>query len=341
LDMLYFKDLLPQLASAHRGYTLFFEVKPNLSRDRMRTMRQAGVEWIQPGLESLHDAPLALMRKGTSAAINLQVLKWAREEGICTIWSILTGVPGEDPHCFVEMAEMIERLVHLQPPMGWNAIAYHRFSPYHSTPEAFGLKLVASWMHYFVYPLDTMAMQGIGYHFQDVKHLDLAQSERPPIPGIEMAVETSEEALQLLHAINRWRSLFWSRVPPIMALTDYGDHSTILDTRPCAKAERLTLEGLSHQLYRLCDAARSREGIARELERLNGCASDPCEVDTILHDLIDRNLMLEVTGRFFALATAGDVPRLPRGREYPGGFVARQHDEQILMARESAEVALH
>lgn len=337
LDMGYFRDLLPRLSESERDYTLFYEVKPNLSKERVRTLRDAGVEWIQPGFESLHDGALGLMRKGNTAAVNLQTLKWAREEGIYVIWSILTEVPGEDPLWFREMAEMIDRIVHLQPPMGWNSIAYHRFSPYQTMPESFGLELAASWMHYFVYPLAPAAMQGIAYRFQDVKDLGLAPGERPPIPGVEAEIRSSKPAMALLDAIQRWRAIFWSRVPPIMALTDFGDRCEIFDTRPCAESQNLTLEGLAYSIYRACDTAQTPAALAKALAGIRPKPPEPQEVEATLADLVERRLMLQVSGRYLALATEGDVPTLPRGRQYPGGFVSQQNDEYVLMQRPSAD----
>jgi len=46
----------------------------------------AGIMWVQPGIESLHSEVLALMDKGIQGWQNVQLLKWARELG--------SGCPG-------------------------------------------------------------------------------------------------------------------------------------------------------------------------------------------------------------------------------------------------------
>ena len=67
LDLKYFKDVLPELARRKMGVKLFYETKANLKRDQIRVLRDAGVLEIQPGIESLSDGVLKLMRKGVSA----------------------------------------------------------------------------------------------------------------------------------------------------------------------------------------------------------------------------------------------------------------------------------
>ncbi|MBE0691291.1 MAG: RiPP maturation radical SAM C-methyltransferase, partial [Anaerolineae bacterium] len=86
LDMRYFHDMLPALAQAGRPLQIFYEVKANLNRRHLEVLRSAGVTRIQPGIESMSDHVLKLMRKGTSAMINIQLLKWCQEYGIAVDW---------------------------------------------------------------------------------------------------------------------------------------------------------------------------------------------------------------------------------------------------------------
>ncbi len=75
LDMSFFKTLSPRLAASGEEYSLFYETKANLKRDQVELLAKAGVRWIQPGIESLDDNALALIAKGNSTTINLQLLK--------------------------------------------------------------------------------------------------------------------------------------------------------------------------------------------------------------------------------------------------------------------------
>ena len=88
---------MPELASRSLGVSLFYEVRPNLGKEQLRRLRDAGVRHIQPGIESFSDPVLRLVRKGTSALQNIQLLKWCKELGIEPIWNLLWGFPGEPP----------------------------------------------------------------------------------------------------------------------------------------------------------------------------------------------------------------------------------------------------
>jgi radical SAM superfamily enzyme YgiQ (UPF0313 family) len=82
LDMSHIRTALTSVARAQPGYELMYETKANLSYDQLRILAAAGVHWIQPGIESLHDRVLKLMDKGITACINISLLKAARTLGI-------------------------------------------------------------------------------------------------------------------------------------------------------------------------------------------------------------------------------------------------------------------
>ena len=62
----YFKTVLPRLRDSRLSNChLFYETKANLRREQVKLMRDAGIAWIQPGIESLNDNLLKLMEKGS------------------------------------------------------------------------------------------------------------------------------------------------------------------------------------------------------------------------------------------------------------------------------------
>src|SRR5262249_20771184 len=112
LDMSYFHTVLPALAADGGALRLFYEVKANLRKEHVRLLRDAGVRDIQPGIESLSDGVLRLMRKGVSALQNIQLLKWCVELGVHPVWNVLWGFPGEDPAEYIRMARLVPLLTH-------------------------------------------------------------------------------------------------------------------------------------------------------------------------------------------------------------------------------------
>jgi len=172
LDMKYFQTLLPALRASHLGLELFYETKANLTREQVRLLKEAGVEEVQPGIESLSTPILRLMRKGTTALQNIQFLKWARAVGLRVVWNLLMGFPGEDPAEYSRMAEMVPALVHLQPPDGPARIRLDRFSPYFEEREALGVcNVQPADVYRYIYPFPEEDLEQLAYFF-DYDYLD-------------------------------------------------------------------------------------------------------------------------------------------------------------------------
>lgn len=165
LDMGYLRELFPMLTEMETDYQFFYEVKANLSREQLRLMAQAGVTHIQPGLESLSSNVLRLMRKGVTAAQNVNLLRWSQYYQIRVSWNLLWGFPGETGEDYEEQAAVIPHLIHLQPPASANKIWLERFSPlftgqsivriHDRTPEH---------SYRYVYP-DTVDLERVAYFF--------------------------------------------------------------------------------------------------------------------------------------------------------------------------------
>src|ERR1043166_6115567 len=165
LDMSFFKTVLPKLASAEEKYTIFYETKANLRRDQIELLAQAGIRWIQPGIESLDDSALKLLDKGNTTLINLQLLKWCSELGIDVAWNLLSGIPGGSDDWYANMASWLPAIFHLQPPTGVARIRYDRFSPYQMRPQDFDLTLQPSRTYPYVYPLADESLMRVGVFF--------------------------------------------------------------------------------------------------------------------------------------------------------------------------------
>jgi radical SAM superfamily enzyme YgiQ (UPF0313 family) len=124
LPRTFFDTFLPQLSGLGRDWRIFYEVKANLRRDDVSALADAGVKWIQPGIESLDDEVLRLMRKGVSAIQNITLLRMCREYGIEVTWNIIGGLPGESLASYRRMRSK-ERAISLavrscfMPPTPW------------------------------------------------------------------------------------------------------------------------------------------------------------------------------------------------------------------------------
>ena len=166
LDMKYFDTVLPMLGKMSLPGPVFYEVKANMKRHHVAALQRAQVLRIQPGIESLSDHILKLMRKGTTALRNVQLLKWCQEYRIAVDWNLLYGFPGERDADYEAITAMLPRIRHLQLPGACGPIRLDRFSPYFQRPEQFGIKDVRPIPVYrFLYPIEGLRHERISYYF--------------------------------------------------------------------------------------------------------------------------------------------------------------------------------
>src|SRR6266545_1159713 len=153
LDMGYIKTLLPMLAADDRQRRIFYEIKANVTRERLEAMLQAGITWVQPGIENLHSEVLRLMDKGIQGWQNVQLLKWCREIGLQLFWTVLWRFPGEKDEWYEDMARWVPALEHLTPPLATYPMRFDRYSVYHEQARRLGLILFPIGAMSLVYPV--------------------------------------------------------------------------------------------------------------------------------------------------------------------------------------------
>jgi radical SAM superfamily enzyme YgiQ (UPF0313 family) len=107
MNMDFFNHLIPRLAAMGLGLDIYHDIKPCLNGKQLSLLRKMGISTVLAGIESLDDELLALMRKGTTALQNIQLLKLCRETGLCVYWSLLFGIPGEDPARYRDIVRLI------------------------------------------------------------------------------------------------------------------------------------------------------------------------------------------------------------------------------------------
>ena len=292
LDMKYFDDMLPALISSGRSLRLFYEVKANLSREQVRLLAEAGVERIQPGIESLSDHVLRLMRKVTTGLRNVQLLKWAQEYGIAVEWNILYGFPGETPEDYRRMLEMLPALRFLRPPYATGPIRLDRFSPYHDAPADFGLTNVRPLQTYrHLYPFDEESLARLAYYFE----FDYEQGVDPKGYASEVTAYAAE----------------WKREPETGTLCAVagGDGLTLYDTRAGATVPALLLTGLERAAYEFCDQAHPGPKVVAHLRRTFPDAGfDDRSVYAFLDSLVENRLMVTDGENYLSLALRAHEP---------------------------------
>jgi len=280
LDMSYLKSVLPQLAAAQPKFSLFYETKANLKRAHVRTLAEAGVWWIQPGIESLDDHVLRLIGKGNSALKNIQLLKWTLEYGIQPSWNFLVGVPGEDDSWYEEVAKWLPSIYHLQPPSGVTRVRYDRFSPYQMRPADYGLMLKPNRSYRYVYPLPNESLTRLAYYFED-------ESDSG---HVHRAIQQKQGVQRLQYAVMHWQEL-WRNSRPILRVEEVDDGLRITDTRPYAVDRFYQLGEKAAEVYRLCDVAKTQASVVKKLPNH----------EEVVEELIARRMLLPLNGKLLSL----------------------------------------
>lgn len=313
LSMQHLEELLPILAQQSEKYKLFYETKSNLTRKQVQTLAEAGVIWIQPGIEALDDSVLKLMKKGTNTAINVQLLKWCREYGIRVAWNMLCRLPRELDQWYLEMAQWLPLIIHLQAPSGLSKVQYHRFSPYFEHSDDFGLKLNPFQSYNYIYPLSLKAIEDIAYYFEatielNIDNLSLLEMEKRP--GLA----------KIQKCIVQWIQAFQSASPPLLLMSNQEEELRILDTRPCAVHRSLSLTDLHQKLYLICDRALTPREILKALSEQYNLSCSWEEVQLILNELQELKILMKLSNRFLSLAIPENMSSLCSFEENPFGY---------------------
>jgi hypothetical protein len=252
------------------------------------------VRSIQPGIESLSDQVLKLMKKGVSGLQNIQLLKWCKQFGVEPQWNLLFGFPGESPAEYHRMAEMVPDLVHLPGPLGVGEIRLDRFSPNYFDADRMGFSNVrplAPYRHIYDFPEDIL--HNLAYYF--------AYDYQQPTDVVSYV-------RRLVPRVRAWGS-GWRRYE-LIAIDEAGQLA-LVDTRPRARTPLVVLDGLDREIYLACDAITDVGTVAKGLPQRFAC--DGAAVAGRLAVMVDRGLVVRDGGRYLSLAVPLE-DYAPRGR---------------------------
>jgi ribosomal peptide maturation radical SAM protein 1 len=287
LDLKYTNSLFPEILRQGLDIDLFYETKSNITKNQLNAMKQCGMREIQPGIESLSDTVLNIMKKGVSALQNIQVLKWCTELDITPYWNFLWGFPSEPEEEYFRMAEIIPLLMHLPPPQYFGKILLDRFSPYYFEPLKYGLVDVRPSISYsFVYPFPKENLKRIAYHF------DFEYSDNRDVRSY---TET------LAREITEWKGLWTQSKIPALNTVSVENLTMINDTRPASIETFCMLKDEESIIYQLCQTPRTVENIIMNIKEEFQGVSHEVTTNTLC-GLVYRKLLLEYNGRYLSLA---------------------------------------
>lgn len=288
LSMAYLQDFLPRLRDEGINYSLFYETKANLRREHIALLAAAGVTCIQPGIESLSSNVLRLMGKGVTALQNVNLLRWAGHYGIRVVWNVLWGFPGETLGDYRGQAELIPRLIHLQPPLSATRIWMERFSPVFQDRSRFPVRrLEAEASYAYVYPR-TIELDRVAYFF------DYEFAEALP----EAAYE------DIGRATLEWQRAWEMPTKPALTFRKSPDLTVVTDRRDSAHESKYAMHGPLGQLYAACSDTPHTAAAVKDSSHIEW---DVGRISEALEGLCELGLMISENESFLSLA----IPELP------------------------------
>jgi len=227
----YFKTLLPKLVGFGEKLNIFYEVKSNISFEQMLLLKKAGINRLQPGIESLSTSLLRRMNKGCSAKTNIIFLRNAMSMNLDIVWLLLYGFPGDTKLEYEDTLKLIPYIIHLKPPAKFSRISIDRFSLYFRFPEK--------------YNIDELNPLG---NFKDlfpmannIDRLSIMFDGKYP----SYSLGKGNEIIKKLHnSIRKWQK-YWEngKEIPKLEVIDKGENNLyLLDTRGLSKGKKRKLK---------------------------------------------------------------------------------------------------
>jgi ribosomal peptide maturation radical SAM protein 1 len=313
LDMRYFRTVLPRLAGAGLDAKFCWEVKANLTRRQVAQLAAAGVVTIQPGIESLSDHVLELMRKGTTAARNIELLKWCAEYGVTPLWNLIYGFPGEQAEDYDTLPNLIQSIWHLPAPVSTGPISLDRYSPFHAAPEQFGMvNLRPARALRTLYPFDEHIRMDIAYYF-DFDHAD----DRTPEQFVEPALPAVEHWMTTKRRGHLW-------------LDDRDGRLLLTDTRQREGLTPLESEfaGWQASVLDACDRAQSWEDLAT-LPAVEAGGIDLGELAEFLGSAVERRWLVRLGAKWLTVAVHRPARLDPASVRWHSDLVVLRESHQM------------
>jgi ribosomal peptide maturation radical SAM protein 1 len=287
IDMQYLERVCAPLVHARLDYTMFYEVKANLTRVQLQTLARAGIRRIQPGIESLNSHILALMRKGTTMLRNVRLLKWATYYGMHVGWNILTGFPGETLEDYAAQERLIPLLTFLPPPVGCGPIWLERFSPYFFDPDLAFRERRPQRAYDYIYPVPELDLSAIAYFFEYEAEDTVSE----------------QDTLKVSQLVNDWQRAWSGGNHPALVYRRAPDWIQIVDRRQPDAPLVHALHGVEAAVYEACgDTDRTPERVVQELQASGLRGLSLAAVEDALEKFSSLGLAIQEDRHYLSLA---------------------------------------
>jgi len=287
----YMKEVFPFLKTPPNT-TIFYDVRANLSEEDLRILSKVGVKIVQPGIESLATSSLKLMKKGTTAIMNIIFLKNCLMYSIHPVWNLLVGFPGEGEDVLEKYIHDLPLLVHLSPPSGVFPVRFDRYSPYFDHAKQYGLDLHPFDFYELTYPFGKEASVNIAHYFLD------HNGEADYLLNLIKWLGKLRKCVEVWRA--RWEDT--SRLPPVLFFQNRENFSIIQDSRT-GELKQYQIDDEKIKILEYFATQGTTTGLAKEFSHIPGF--DPIKEVAFLKE---RGLVFQEGDRFLSLVLPKEPP---------------------------------
>ena len=288
LEMSYIDGVFKEFSNENYDLQFFIEVKSNLNKQQIKNLALGGVNVIQPGIESFSSNQLHDMDKGVRPMQNIFFLKWAMYYGIDVTWNILTGFPGEIDSDYQGQIDLLQSLIHLQPPIGVGDLWLERFSPYFTRPEDYGVKIKGPSEAYpYVYDSRKLDLMKIAYDFE-------FETENRINPDLTQ---------ELQKTVADWKDRHQSDQLPFLFFTKSLEFVTVYDGRSLDGPSKIRFEGVPARILSFCnEKPRTLDQIQLHVEEKSVQSKfEDDDVSVVIQSLQDKKILYGERGKYLTL----------------------------------------
>lgn len=165
----YHQTLIPKLRTSFAGaISVYYQVKSNMGFKEVSALKQAGIDNVQPGIESFDNEELARMNKGVSGIQNVAFIKYCSINKMTVSWNLLYDRHTTPNEKLCKLDKLLPMLYHLHPPYTIRPLNYPKDSVLYKERDKFHLKLAPHPLYQEIYQLyDQEDIEDLAYCYID------------------------------------------------------------------------------------------------------------------------------------------------------------------------------
>jgi ribosomal peptide maturation radical SAM protein 1 len=278
-------EIFKQLKTLKKDLRLFSEIRATTPLTQLRSMREAGMQEVQVGIEALSTGLLKKLKKGTTAIQNLEIMKNCEALGIANISNLILQFPGSDENDVRETLRNMEFAIPFRPLKMVN-FWLGLDSPVWQYPEAYGVKAVFNHPNWrYLFPANIY--QTLPFMIQAYRgDVGVQKKVWPPV---------KKKAETWSRIYNELKKEPWHT--PILSFRDGRDFLIIRQRRFQAEPMTHRLVGPSRSIYLFCQHHRS---LKRICDQFSSIKDD--KIIAFLKMMVDKKLMFAENDKYLSLA---------------------------------------